>query len=232
MPIGKYIIHMDDDRTFYLLDNDKKINLGYYRETYFIKSHTELLFFVQIYRNYICVVFAEENDKNHPSIYFKNFGFYENEFKNLDWLWEKAAKLEDWENYFLDYPEDYEDGVEGWMDSQIAYNTTMLFQTENENEYIFIGTEIYKFKTQSKILGFVSTIDPDYLQHPYAYNDDHYYLLLDKIQVDNIFDHCKHDPYEIIERKNLYIKTNRKKMEIIQIVETDFDLNYFVRSQL
>lgn len=235
MKIGKYLISYDNDRTFYILKNNgigKKINLGKYRKSLWICDKYEIPFTLKIYSDYVLGEYTPEEDEFPTSFYFKNFGFYENQFKNLDWIWEKAAEWENFEYFdeFVAY-EDYEEGVAEWMHIHKKYGNTMLFRTENENEYIFLGGQIYKFKTKSEILGFVSILSSDFVQHPYAYDDKYYYLLLEKIKIDNNFDHCKHDPYAIFYDK----KPNAKKMKINSIIETKTDgqiINYFVRSEL
>jgi hypothetical protein len=69
----------------------------------------------------------------------------------------------------------------------------------NENEYVFIGDQIYSFKTNHQIVSFVSPVGNNDVPYPYAIDDkDNYYFLLHPdTGILTINDDTKpHDPYE------------------------------------
>ena len=55
-----------------------------------------------------------------------------------------------------------------------------------DNIYVFIGWDIYQFKSLSKINTFVSPVGPSAVPYPYAIdNKKRYYLMLDDIIINN-----------------------------------------------
>lgn len=50
----------------------------------------------------------------------------------------------------------------------------------SDNEYIFVGWEIYSFKTNNPIIDYISPLGNSDVPYPIAYNDSYVYFMLDK----------------------------------------------------
>lgn len=73
------------------------------------------------------------------------------------------------------------------------HGNTILLKLDN-NEYIFIGQEIFSFKSFFDIKKYVSPIGNSDVPYPYAIdNMENYYLLIENVVVKNVPKNC--DPY-------------------------------------
>ena len=226
-----YKISQNNNLKFTLYDKNKKINLGFYREKFDICDNGGIPFILKIYSNYVVVNVriqqdydTDDEDQDKPveyshSYYFKNLGYYRNSGLDADWIWNRAAKYKDYD----DSPkknEKYEDGVDRWINYYLGEGNSMLFPTGNENEYIFIGWKIYRFKTKSKVIGFVSVMGNSQVPYPYAYDEDYFYLLIEDVYFKRIFNHNDNDPYEIYyQRKKSNLKLDEKKFDYEIIID-------------
>jgi len=60
-----------------------------------------------------------------------------------------------------------------------AFDGNSILLKIDENEYVFIGDQIYSFKTTNEIIKFVSPVGNNDVPYPYAIDDkDYYYFLL------------------------------------------------------
>jgi hypothetical protein len=54
----------------------------------------------------------------------------------------------------------------------------------NENNYIYIGKEIYKFKSHGKIITYISPVGNNDVPYPYAIDEhDNYYLMIENVVI-------------------------------------------------
>jgi hypothetical protein len=89
----------------------------------------------------------------------------------------------------------------------------------HEKEYVFIGYQIYSFKTKNEIVSFVSPVGNNDVPYPYAIDDkDNYYFLLGGDEYTGILriddDSKPDDPY----RYFYFIKKNIGESENIQFM--------------
>lgn len=70
-------------------------------------------------------------------------------------------------------------------------NTILL---KLENEYIYVGGEIYSFKPETKIINYISPIGNNDVPYPYAIDENgRYYLMIENVVLDDVGDYT--DPY-------------------------------------
>lgn len=78
---------------------------------------------------------------------------------------------------------------------------SILLQITHTN-YIYIGEEIFSFKTNSQIIKYISPVGNNDVPYPHAIDEDnYYYLLLEKVKL-KIFDEYNDDPYSYYYRAN------------------------------
>lgn len=56
---------------------------------------------------------------------------------------------------------------------------------QSPTDYVYIGSEIYSFRTKEPILAYESLVGPSSVPYPYAIGQDHTYFMLDKEMVPN-----------------------------------------------
>jgi hypothetical protein len=67
---------------------------------------------------------------------------------------------------------------------KFALGNTILVQT-SQHEYIFIGTEMYRFKTKEPILQFCSPLGNSDVSYPFAKTHHFTYLLIEYLAIPN-----------------------------------------------
>lgn len=81
-----------------------------------------------------------------------------------------------------------------------------------KNFYVYIGSEIFSFKTDSKIIDYVSPVGNNDVPYPYAIDaNDYYYLMIEKIKikVPEQYDDCYDYYYQAsLMTPNIAFKTN------------------------
>jgi len=85
-------------------------------------------------------------------------------------------------------------GFSGGHGKRFDGNSILLHM--QENEYVFIGHEIYKFTAFSEIVKYVSPVGNSDVPYPYAIDvDNNYYLMIEDVVV-TVPEEYKHDPYD------------------------------------
>ena len=118
-------------------------------------------------------------------------------------------------------------GFEGYIKKGKYKGNTILLHLDGNN-YIFIGSEIFEFKTvdNSVIVDYFSPVGNSDVPYPYAISETKVYLLDDKIVLPIEFFDTKKDAYEQYyrfinlskENKNL-MKKSIKKMKVKTIIK-------------
>jgi hypothetical protein len=94
-----------------------------------------------------------------------------------------------------------------------------LLVLNKDDKYVYIGSEIYEFKTDDKILKYSSKIGNSAVPYPFAIGSENVYIMLDKVyfskkdidNYDNIYDfyYKNKDKIDIHKMKSLKILQNR-----------------------
>ena len=77
-------------------------------------------------------------------------------------------------------------------DSSIYRKGSSILACIKENQYIYIGSEIYSFYTKEPIIAYESPVGSSSVPYPYAVGEEYTYFMLDKEKVPNeLLDHTK-----------------------------------------
>lgn len=83
----------------------------------------------------------------------------------------------------------------GGYGSWVTGNSILLWI--KDNEYIYIGESVFKFKSLSRIVKYFSPIGNSSVPYPYAIDDvGRYYLMIEDVVIQNIPRGFKKDPYD------------------------------------
>jgi len=78
-----------------------------------------------------------------------------------------------------------------------------------ENEYVYIGESIFKFKSLAKIVKYFSPIGNSSVPYPYAVDEEErYYLLIENLMIKHIPRGFKKDPYDYYYDKKKFTRYN------------------------
>lgn len=84
-----------------------------------------------------------------------------------------------------------------------------------DNNYMYIGTNIYLFKTDKPIIKFYSIVGRSDVVYSFAYSDNKLYLLIESVYM-NVDDwNKKDDPYDLYYNKKSGVKFTKYKTKII-----------------
>jgi hypothetical protein len=86
-------------------------------------------------------------------------------------------------------------GGKGRLKDAIYQKGSSILVCIKENHYVYIGSEIYSFKTTEPILFYESPIGSSETPYPYAVGDKYTYFMLDKEKVPNELLDLKKDAY-------------------------------------
>jgi len=86
-------------------------------------------------------------------------------------------------------------GEKGRLKDAIYHKGSSILVCIKENHYVYIGSEIYSFKTTEPILFYESPIGSSETPYPYAVGDKYTYFMLDKEKVPNHLLDPKKDAY-------------------------------------
>ena len=116
---------------------------------------------------------------------------------------------------------------EGRLKDAIYRKGSSILVCIKENHYVYIGSEIYSFRTTEPIVAYESPVGSSETPYPYAVGKEYTYFMLDKEKVPNLLLDPKKDAYgqfygytvskkEVIEKKKTpfafkTIKINHKK---------------------
>jgi hypothetical protein len=66
-----------------------------------------------------------------------------------------------------------------------------------DDQYVYIGESIFRFKSLSKIVKYLSPIGNSSVPYPYAIDEEgRYYLMIENVMIENISRGFKRDPYD------------------------------------
>jgi len=103
----------------------------------------------------------------------------------------------------------------GSADSNNSYTGNSILLAIKDNNYMYIGTNIYLFKTTKPIIKFYSIVGRSDVVYPFAYSDDKLYLLISNVCM-NVDDwNKKDDPYNLYYDKKSGVKFKKYKIKII-----------------
>jgi hypothetical protein len=86
-------------------------------------------------------------------------------------------------------------GEKGRLKDAIYQKGSSILVCIKENHYVYIGSEIYSFKTTEPILFYESPVGSSETPYPYAVGDKYTYFMLDKEKVPNELLDLKKDAY-------------------------------------
>jgi len=84
---------------------------------------------------------------------------------------------------------------EGRLTDAIYRKGSSILVQLKENHYVYIGSEIYSFRTTEPIVAYESPVGPSETPYPYAIGTEHTYFMLDKEKVPNALLDLKKDAY-------------------------------------
>lgn len=113
----------------------------------------------------------------------------------------------------IEYLYDVKDIMSGEKDSSV------LIALKEKNKYVFVGTRVFEFTTETPIKKYVGKIGNNDVPYPYAICDNYIYILLDKVYFDKkMFDESdEEDVYNYYYENQDDIKT--KKLDNLKIIE-------------
>jgi len=94
-----------------------------------------------------------------------------------------------------------------WTHKQFNGNSILI--KLNNNEYIFVGEYLYKFKTKDVIKKYYSPIGNSAVSYPYAIGDKFTYLMNEGVYFDNDYIEDNVDPYEFYYGKSKEFKKGK-----------------------
>ena len=81
---------------------------------------------------------------------------------------------------------------EGRLTDAIYRKGSSILACIKENHYVYIGSEIYSFRTTEPIVAYESPVGSSSVPYPYAVGEEYTYFMLDKEKVPNeLLDHTK-----------------------------------------
>ena len=103
----------------------------------------------------------------------------------------------------------------GSADSKKSYTGNSLLLNIKDDNYMYIGTNIYLFTTETPIIKFYSIVGRSDVVYSFAYSDNKLYLLIESVCM-NIDDwNKKDDPYHLYYDKKSGVKFTKYKTKII-----------------
>jgi hypothetical protein len=112
--------------------------------------------------------------------------------RNNKWIYIKLVKKYKSINIFIG--KDIKSSISPHPSNKNMGNTILI--QISKNVYVFIGYMIYLFKTNKKITSYYSPVGNNDVPYPFAIDEDKkYYLLLDRVILNNVPYKYKKDPY-------------------------------------
>lgn len=65
-------------------------------------------------------------------------------------------------------------------------NTLLIEIGDEKSSYMYVGNEIYRFTTKSRIIDYISPVGNSSVPYPIAYDKDNIYFMLDKVYVNRM----------------------------------------------
>ena len=84
---------------------------------------------------------------------------------------------------------------EGRLTDAIYRKGSSILACIKENHYVYIGSEIYSFRTTEPIVAYESPVGSSSVPYPYAVGEEYTYFMLDKEKVPNLLLDPKKDAY-------------------------------------
>lgn len=142
-----------------------------------------------------------DKDKNVKVYKYKS----ENEYEDKEFKTFKPRKI-----FIGKSPKNKMTIFSGGHGKKFDGNSILLQMTKNF--YVYIGSEIFSFKTDSEIIDYVSPVGNNDVPYPYAIDaNDYYYLMIEKIKikVPEQYDDCYDYYYQAsLMTPNIAFKTN------------------------
>lgn len=213
---GKKYISLEDKNGVYKwkkIEDEKK-----YKQYYILSSSYEIRYIVKDFKEYVeiyNVKYLEDSIKKSgdkmKDIYSK-------------YIPDKKLSTIKYKKIFLAKEPSFTKGKLFWH--KLFVGNSLLLEIK-EGQYIYIGSEIYKFDTYQKetIQKFYSYVDGGWMCYPYAIAEDNVYLFLEKTFINNELVKNKKDPYLIyveplMLKDKLNIRTVKNKLNKTQLEET------------
>jgi len=102
-------------------------------------------------------------------------------------------------------------------------NSSCLLELKDNKGYYFVGTEIFTFTTDEKIIKFVAPIGNSDVPYPYAESENYFYILLDKVSIKKSDLGNNENELDMIDVYSSYYKheksLNPKKLKNLKIIE-------------
>jgi hypothetical protein len=140
------------------------------KKTYKILDNGYVPYVVEITPTTLCVIQQNAKERGQPK---KNTEIYRTLYKQV-FLGEKTGRL---------------------TDSSIYRKGSSILACIKENHYVYIGSEIYSFRTTEPIIAYESPVGSSSVPYPYAVGKEYTYFMLDKEKVPNELLDLKKDAY-------------------------------------
>ena len=105
---------------------------------------------------------------------------------------------------------------------------SILVNTKN-NEYIYIGSEIFRFISYGEIKDYKSPVGNNDVPYPYCIDkDNNYYLMIEDVVINKDIHNFKGDPYDYYYnlKNKLDIEINNKKVKKFYIGDNIYNFSY------
>ena len=99
------------------------------------------------------------------------------------------------EIYRTPYKQVFLGGKTGRLTDAIYRKGSSILACIKENQYVYIGSEIYSFRTTEPIVAYESPVGSSETPYPYAVGEEYTYFMLDKEKVPNLLLDLKKDAY-------------------------------------
>jgi hypothetical protein len=153
-------MHMSTTKTYISVDKMKKKTIGKtkLKHVYFVHDNGGRPFKVEIFHNEL---------KCYEHSPLDNYS----EIPSYDMM---KYKINKFEGYWS-----------GFDSSPYKMHGNSLLIKINKNKYVHIGSKIYQFTTNDKILDYVSPVGNSNVPYPIAYGEDNVYFMLDRKYIKN-----------------------------------------------
>lgn len=138
-------------------------------KTYKILDNGYVPYVVEITPTTLCIIQQNAKERGKPK---QNTEIYRTPYKQV-FLGEKTGRLTD----------------------AIYRKGSSILACIKENHYVYIGSEIYSFRTTEPIVAYESPVGSSSVPYPYAVGEEYTYFMLDKEKVPNELLDPKKDAY-------------------------------------
>lgn len=139
-------------------------------KTYKILDNGYVPYVVEITPTTLCIIQQNAKERGKPK---QNTEIYRTPYQQV-FLGEKTGRL---------------------TDSSIYRKGSSILACIKENHYVYIGSEIYSFRTTEPIIAYESPVGSSSVPYPYAVGKEYTYFMLDKEKVPNLLLDPKKDAY-------------------------------------